>query len=94
MKIAELISKLDYLNDGDDTTDTDLGVNGIWLMPMCQSTAYHKYDVVDYKSIDKEYGTLDDFKQLIDECHARGINVIIDMVINHSSSQNEWFKEA
>lgn len=92
--IQGLISKLDYLNDGDDTTDTDLGVNGIWLMPMSQSTTYHKYDVVDYKSIDSEYGTLDDFKQLIEECHARGINVIIDMVINHSSSQNEWFKEA
>ena len=92
--IQGLISKLDYLNDGDDTTDTDLGINGIWLMPMCQSTTYHKYDVVDYKSIDSEYGTLDDFKQLVDECHARGINVIMDMVVNHSSSQNAWFKEA
>lgn len=92
--IQGLISKLDYLNDGDDTTDTDLGINGIWLMPMCQSTTYHKYDVVDYRSIDSEYGTLDDFKQLIDECHARGINVIIDMVVNHSSSQNAWFQEA
>lgn len=92
--IQGLISKLDYLNDGDDTTDTDLGINGIWLMPMCQSTTYHKYDVVDYRSIDSEYGTLDDFKQLVDECHARGINVIIDMVVNHSSSQNEWFQEA
>lgn len=92
--IQGLISKLDYLNDGDDTTDTDLGINGIWLMPMCQSTTYHKYDVVDYKSIDSEYGTLDDFKQLVEECHARGINVIMDMVVNHSSSQNAWFKEA
>lgn len=92
--IQGLISKLDYLNDGDDATDTDLGINGIWLMPMCQSTTYHKYDVVDYKSIDSEYGTLDDFKQLVDECHARGINVIIDMVVNHSSSQNAWFQEA
>ena len=92
--IQGLISKLDYLNDGDDTTDTDLGINGIWLMPMCQSTTYHKYDVVDYKSIDSEYGTLEDFKQLVEECHARGINVIIDMVINHSSSQNKWFQDA
>lgn len=92
--IQGLISKLDYLNDGDDTTDTDLGINGIWLMPMCQSTTYHKYDVVDYKSIDSEYGTLDDFKQLVDECHARGINIIMDMVVNHSSSQNAWFKDA
>ena len=92
--IQGLISKLVYLNDGDDTTDTDLGINGIWLMPMCQSTTYHKYDVVDYKSIDSEYGTLEDFKQLVEECHARGINVIIDMVINHSSSQNKWFQDA
>ena len=92
--IQGLISKLDYLNDGDDTTDSDLGVNGIWLMPVAQSTTYHKYDVVDYMSIDTEYGTLDDFKQLVDECHARGINVIIDMVINHSSSQNDWFLQA
>ena len=92
--IQGLIGKLDYLNDGDDTTDTDLGINGIWLMPMCQSTTYHKYDVVDYKSIDSEYGTLEDFKQLVEECHARGINVIIDMVINHSSSQNKWFQDA
>ena len=92
--IQGLISKLDYLNDGDDTTDTDLGINGIWLMPMCQSTTYHKYDVVDYKSIDSEYGTLEDFKQLVEECHAREINVIIDMVINHSSSQNKWFQDA
>ena len=92
--IQGLISKLDYLNDGDDSTDTDLGISGIWLMPMCQSTTYHKYDVVDYKSIDSEYGTLEDFKQLVEECHARGINVIIDMVINHSSSQNKWFQDA
>lgn len=89
-----VISKLDYLNDGDDSTDTDLGINGIWLMPISQSTTYHKYDVVDYKSIDREYGTLEDFKQLIEECHRRGIDVIIDMVLNHSSSQNEWFKKA
>ena len=92
--IQGLISKLDYLNDGDDSTDTDLGVNGIWLMPICKATSYHKYDVEDYMSIDPQYGTLDDFKQLVDECHARGIKIITDMVINHSSSQNKWFLEA
>lgn len=92
--IQGLISKLDYLNDGDDTTDTDLGINGIWLMPMSQSTTYHKYDVVDYRSIDSEYGTLEDFADLVGECHERGIRVIIDLVMNHSSSQNEWFLEA
>jgi glycosidase len=78
--------KLDYIED--------MGFNGIWLMPIMQSTTYHKYDVVDYYSIDSEYGTIDDFKNLVDECHKRGINVIIDFVINHSSSQNQWFTEA
>lgn len=92
--INGLISKLDYLNDGDDTTDTDLGVNGIWLMPIMPSTTYHKYDVVDYYDVDPEYGTVDDFKNLIAECDKRGIKVIIDFVINHTSTQNEWFQSA
>lgn len=89
-----LEEKLDYINDGDDTTDTDLGCNGIWLMPIMPSTTYHKYDVIDYYDIDSEYGTLDDFKSLIASCHDRGINVIIDLVMNHSSSKNPWFTEA
>ncbi|MDE6212437.1 MAG: alpha-amylase, partial [Lachnospiraceae bacterium] len=89
-----LISKLDYINDGDDTTDTDLGCNGIWLMPVNPSPTYHKYDVMDYYEIDDTYGTLDDFKQLLEECDARGIKVIMDLVLNHSSSQNPWFTEA
>lgn len=89
-----LIDKLDYINDGDDDTDTDLGCNGIWLMPIMPSTTYHKYDVTDYCDIDPEYGTLEDFKTLIDECHSRGIHVIIDLVMNHSSSKHLWFTEA
>lgn len=89
-----LTEKLDYINDGDAATDTDLGCNGIWLMPIMPSTTYHKYDVVDYCAIDGEYGTLDDFKSFIEESHKRGINVIIDLVMNHSSSQNDWFLQA
>jgi glycosidase len=85
---------LDYINDGDDTTDTDLGCNEIWLMPISPSTTYHKYDVTDYKDIDPEYGTLEDFDNLVSECHKRGINIIIDTVFNHSSSQHTWFLEA
>ncbi len=85
---------LDYINDGDDTTDTDLGCNEIWLMPISPSTTYHKYDVTDYKDIDPEYGTLEDFDNLVSECHKRGINIIIDTVFNHSSSQHPWFLEA
>ena len=89
-----LTENLDYINDGDPATDTDLGCNGIWLMPVMPSTTYHKYDVTDYEAIDPEYGTMDDFTTLVDECHKRGINVIIDFVMNHTSSQHEWFQTA
>lgn len=89
-----LISRLDYINDGDDATDTDLGCNGIWLMPVNPSPTYHKYDVADYYAIDEEYGTLEDFQTLLSECDRRGIKVIMDLVLNHSSSQNPWFRDA
>lgn len=78
--------KLDYIKD--------MGFNGIWLMPVMQSATYHKYDVIDYCSIDKEYGTMEDFKTLVEECHKRDIRLIIDFVMNHSSSQHEWFTKA
>jgi glycosidase len=84
--INGVTQKLDYIED--------MGFNGIWFMPVMQSTTYHKYDVVDYYSIDSEYGTIDDFENLVEECHSRGINVVIDFVINHSSSQNQWFVDA
>lgn len=89
-----LISRLDYINDGDDATDTDLGCNGIWLMPVNPSPTYHKYDVADYYDIDESYGTLEDFQELLSECDRRGIRVIMDLVLNHSSSQNLWFRDA
>lgn len=89
-----LIQKLDYINDGDPTTDSDLGFNGIWLMPIMPSTTYHKYDVTDYYNIDPQYGTLEDFKTLLKECENRGIKLIIDLVFNHTSAQHPWFKEA
>lgn len=89
-----LISKLDYINDGNDATDTDLGCSGIWLMPVHPSPTYHKYDVTDYYAIDEEYGTLEDFQTLLAECDRRGVKVIMDLVLNHSSSQNPWFVEA
>lgn len=89
-----IIEKLDYINDGDDKTDTDLGFNGIWLMPIMPSDTYHKYDVKDYYDIDEDYGTMEDMEQLIAECHKRGINIIIDLVFNHTSASHPWFEEA
>ncbi len=89
-----LINNLDYLNDGDDSTTTDLGINGIWLMPIMPSPSYHKYDVINYYSIDSQYGTMQDFEELIDECNKRNIWVQIDLVLNHTSTQHRWFKAA
>ena len=58
------------------------------------SKSYHKYDVEDYYNIDPDFGTLDDFDKLIEECHKRGINVILDLVLNHASSKNPLFTKA
>ncbi len=89
-----VINKLDYLNDGDDNTHDDLGVTGIWLMPICPSPTYHKYDVTDYYAVDPEYGTMADFEELARECKERDIKLIVDLVLNHSSSQHPWFIES
>ena len=89
-----LTQKLDYINDGDPATTEDLGCDGIWLMPVMPSPSYHKYDVTDYYAIDPEYGTMEDFENFMAECEKRGIKVILDLVINHSSSEHPWFKEA
>ena len=89
-----LTQKLDYINDGDTGTDTDLGCNQIWLMPISPSPTYHKYDVTDYKDIDPQYGTLEDFDELLKACHDRGVRVIIDTVFNHTSVEHPWFTEA
>ncbi len=92
--IKGIIYKLDYLNDGDGKTDSDLGVNGIWLMPIMPSPTYHKYDVKDYYNIDPQYGTMDDFEELIAKCDERGIDLIIDLVLNHTSAEHPWFVSA
>lgn len=89
-----LIQKLDYINDGDPDSHRDLGAQCIWLMPVAESPSYHGYDVVDYYAVDREYGTADDFKRLMAEAHRRGIYVLVDMVLNHSSSQHPWFLDA
>ena len=86
-----IIQKLDYLNDGNPNTDTDLGITALWLMPIFPSPSYHGYDVTDYRNIDEEYGTMNDFKALITAAHARGIKIVIDFVGNHTSDQHPWF---
>lgn len=86
-----LTQKLDYLNDGDPNTDDDLGITGIWLMPIHDSPSYHGYDVLDYRSVNPDYGTMADFQNFLNEAHQRGIKVIIDFVMNHSSSSHPWF---
>ncbi len=89
--IDGLIAKLDYLNDGDPNTATDLGVTGVWLLPIHPSPSYHGYDVTDYYAVNPDYGTLDSFRRLLDEAHRRGIRVVIDLVLNHTSSRHPWF---
>ncbi len=89
-----IIEKLDYLNDGDPETTNDLGITGIWLMPHMPSPSYHGYDVTDYYSVEPDYGTMDDFLEFLDEAHARGIRVIIDYVMNHTSIQHPWFTQS
>jgi alpha-amylase len=86
-----ITAKLDYLNDGNPETTTDLGVTGIWLMPINPSPSYHGYDVTDYYAVNPDYGTMEDFQNLLDEAHARGIRVIMDLVLNHTSSKHPWF---
>ena len=89
-----ITNHLDYINDGDDSTDTDLGCNGLWLTPVCPSTTYHKYDITDYTDIDPQFGTLEDYEELIQACHERNMTVTFDFVMNHTSSEHPWFQEA
>jgi glycosidase len=86
-----VIEKLDYLNDGDPATTDDLGITGIWLMPIMASPSYHGYDVTDYFAVNPDYGTDEDFLALMDAAHERGIAVIIDLEVNHTSREHPWF---
>ncbi len=89
-----LIEKLDYLNDGNPATDTDLGITALWLMPINPSPSYHGYDVTNYLDVEPKYGTRADFARLMTEAHKRGIRVIIDLVLNHCSNRHPWFIES
>ena len=81
-----LTEKLDYIRE--------LGCNGIWLMPIMPSPSYHKYDVTDYYGIDPQYGTMEDFRALLAAAHERGIRIILDLPVNHTSDRHPWFLRA
>ena len=84
--LVGIIKKLDYISS--------LGVGGIWLNPTFPSPSYHGYDVVDYYSVNPQFGTIDDLKRLIKEAEKRNIKILLDLVINHTSSEIEWFKKS
>lgn len=85
--IPGLISKMDYLQD--------LGVDVVWLSPIFESPqADMGYDVSDYQEVYPRYGTVEDVDSLIEGCHTRGMKLILDLVVNHTSKEHEWFKES
>ena len=89
-----LTARLDYINDGDPATRTDLGARCVWLMPIVESPTYHGYDATNYYRVDPDYGTNEDFRRFVAEAHRRGIAVITDMVLNHLSSEHPYFQNA
>lgn len=89
-----LAAKLDYVNDGDPGTTSDLGARCIWLMPVTASPSYHGYDVTNYYRINPEYGSNADFQRLVAEAHRRDIRILVDMVLNHTSSEHPFFQSA
>ena len=87
-----IINRMEYLNDGDPTSGLSLGVEGLWLTPIFTSPSYHKYDVTDYYEVDPQFGTMADLQELIGLCHERDVKIILDLPINHTSTQNSWFR--
>lgn len=79
-------SKLDYLKE--------MGVQALWLSPIHKSSSYHGYDVLDYSSIDPDFGTEADFKSLVNSAHDKGIKIYLDYVLNHTSKDHPWFLDA
>ncbi|MEO1180003.1 MAG: alpha-glucosidase [Cyanobacteria bacterium J06636_28] len=90
-----IIQRLDYLNDGDPESATSLGIDAIWLSPINKSPMVDNgYDIVDYQDICPTFGSLDDFDELLTKAHQRGIKIILDLVVNHTSNQHPWFLES
>ncbi len=85
--IRGIISKLDYLKE--------LGVNAVWLSPVYKSPNFDNgYDISNYREINPEFGTMEDFKEMLDGMHERGIKLVMDLVVNHSSDEHYWFQES
>src|SRR5688572_14618121 len=85
--LAGLTQKLDYLQD--------LGVTALWLLPLCPSPLRDDgYDIADYRDVHPDVGTIEDFRRLLEEAHARGMRVITELVLNHTSDQHPWFQRA
>ncbi|MEM8718329.1 MAG: alpha-glucosidase [Cyanobacteria bacterium P01_G01_bin.39] len=90
-----IIKRLDYLNDGNPDSETALGIDAIWLSPINRSPMIDNgYDVSDYYAVHEPFGTLDDLEVLIAQSHQRGIKIILDLVVNHTSNQHSWFIES
>ena len=85
--IRGIIEKLDYLKE--------LGVNVLWISPMLESPQDDNgYDISDYRKIYKDYGTMEDYETLLAEAHKRGIKILMDLVVNHTSDEHSWFIES
>lgn len=89
-----LCDNIRYINDGQPSVGVDLSANEIWLMPIFPSPTYHKYDTTNYMEIDPQYGTMEDFDKLLAECHKKGVKVILDLALNHTSTEHPWFVAA
>ena len=81
-----ILNRLDYI--------ADLGFTEIWTTPVFPSPTYHKYDTADYLSVDPQFGTMEDFEKLLQACHERGIRWILDLAVNHTSTEHPWFQAA
>ena len=92
--IRGIIETFDYLNDGDINSGNDLGVQAIWLTPIFYGNSGHKYDAIDFYSVDPEFGTEEDLIELIQLCESRNVKLILDLALNHTSTSNNWFKES
>ena len=85
-RLQGIIGKLDYLQK--------LGIDAIWLTDLSIANADNGYDIADYYAINPDFGTMQDFEQLLKEAHRRGIRIIMDIVVNHTSPNTTWFQSA